>query len=325
MCPSQRVRLALGLSLVLIAACDDEASESTDGVEHGDHSSANDRDASSDASTQTDSAADSGQLGAEADGGSSSPGSGQDITIRFQAKIGDRDFACGESYEMLGTQATTVTPQDLRLFIQDLALVAQDGTLVPITSDVRAPWQSETVALLDFEDSTGNCSGTAETNDRITGTVPAGSYQGLRFAVGVPDALNHADPTKQADPLKSSASLSWSWLSGFRFAKIELLKTDTESFGVGMFHPGSQACTGNPSQGTVSCTKPNRNAIALDAFDPETDTVVIDIAPLFAATDLSTETGCHAGDVVCEPMYNAWGLNQADGKPKAGQTVFTKE
>jgi len=262
----------------------------------------------------------------DAAGPASEASTRRDVTIRFKAKIGEREFACGETYEALGSQATTVTPQDLRLFIQDLALLAEDGTRVPVKSEVRAPWQSESVALLDFEDSTGNCSGTAETNDEITGSVPAGNYKGIRFAVGVPEALNHADPTKEADPLKSSASLSWSWLSGFRFAKIELVKAETSEYGAGMFHPGSQACTGNPAAGSVKCSKPNRNAIELDAFDPATDTIVIDLEPLFAATDLSVETACHAGDkTVCEPMYNAWGLNHADGAPKDGQTVFKIE
>jgi uncharacterized repeat protein (TIGR04052 family) len=293
------------------------------------------RGAAEDASARSveNAAADGGDMESAADSGSSDAASTSSeastrraVTIRFKAKIGEREFACGETYEGVGSQATTVTPQDLRMFIQDLALLADDGTRVPVESEVRAPWQSESVALLDFEDGTGNCSGTAETNDEITGSVPAGNYKGIRFAVGVPDALNHADPTKEADPLKSSASLSWSWLSGFRFAKIELVKTDASEYGAGMFHPGSQACAGNPSEGTVKCSKPNRNAVELEAFDPEADTIVIDLEPLFAATDLSVETACHAGDkTVCEPMFNAWGLNHADGAPKDGQTVFKTE
>jgi uncharacterized repeat protein (TIGR04052 family) len=227
---------------------------------------------------------------------------------------------------MQGNPGTEVTPQDFRLFIQDLALIKEDGTPVPIKNAVREPWQSETVALLDFEDATGNCAGTPETNDEITGTVPAGSYKGLSFASGVPEALNHSDATKQADPLKSSASLSWSWLSGFRFAKIELVKTDSENFGEGVFHPGSQACSGNPAMGQVMCSKPNRNEVLFDKFDPEKDTVVIDITTLFADTDMNMDSTCHSGErAICESMFDAWGINFDDGKPKAGQTVFKKE
>lgn len=372
--PTQRCRrapwLALGLSMLLVTACDDKASESTDDAEHGDHGHDEDSEhkhgGSSDsadkagsragqggASERTDaSKSESAKAGAEgksstagksgagaggkpaqpdaeseADGGSDDPGGERrDVVIRFKAKLGDRAFACGTTYEMQGTPGETVTPQDLRLFIQDLALVKEDGTRVPITNAVRAPWQSETVALLDFEDATGNCAGTPETNAEITGTVAAGTYKGLSFANGVPEALNHADATTQADPLKSSASLSWSWLNGFRFAKVELVKTDTESFGEGVFHPGSLACTGNPTAGQVSCSKPNRNTVSIEQFDANKDSVVIDVAELFAETDLSMDSACHSGEkAVCESMFNAWGINFADGQPKAGQTVFKKE
>jgi uncharacterized repeat protein (TIGR04052 family) len=248
-----------------------------------------------------------------------------DITVRFQAKLGDKDFACGADYAAQGTQATTVTPQDMRLFIQDLALIREDGTRVPVQNETRAPWQSETVALLDFEDATGNCAGTSETNREITGSIAAGTYTGLRFAVGVPKDLNHSDATMLADPLKTSASLSWSWLSGFRFAKIELAKKDTETFGEGGFHPGSQACTGNPAAGEVTCGKPNRNEVVLDDFDASKHSVVIDVGALFANTDLSSESVCHSGDRgICGPMFDAWGIDFEDGTPKSGQTVFKK-
>lgn len=261
----------------------------------------------------------------ENEGGSGAAESGNDVavTIRFKAMVGDEALACGTSYAMQGDPATEVTPQDFRLFIQDLALIKEDGTRVPIKNAVRAPWQSETVALLDFEDATGNCAGTPETNDEITGTVPKGTYKGLSFANGVPEALNHSDPTHQADPLKSSASLSWSWLSGFRFAKVELVKTDPESFGEGVFHPGSQACSGNPSAGNVMCSKPNRNEVLIDSFDADKDSVLIDVGALFKSTDMNMDSACHSGEkAVCEAMFDAWGINFADGKPKTGQSVF---
>lgn len=217
----------------------------------------------------------------------------------------------------------------MRLFIQDLALITEDGTRVPVTLDVRAPWQSETVALLDFEDNTGNCAeGTSATNTEINGRVAPGTYKGLSFVNGVPNDLNHTDPTTEADPLKTSANLSWSWLSGFRFSKIELVNTvpGETDFGRAFFHPGATSCTGNPAMGTVTCLRSNRAEFVLDAFDPETDTVVIDVAELFKNVDLETANECHSTpQEICDPMFTAWGIKFANGAAIPGQTAIKME
>ena len=258
--------------------------------------------------------------------GSGADKSSMDVTVRFVAKVGDIDFSCGSTYEMLGTKSSSVTPQDLRLFIQDLALIADDGVRTKVVYKVLEPWQSETVALLDFEDASGSCSGTEDVNTEIVGTLEARKYKGLSFVVGVPEELNHADPTRVHAPLMQSAALAWSWLSGFRFAKIELLNTDLATDGQVLFHPGAQECTGDPMAGGVKCAKSNRTEVVLDAFDPSTESVVIDIAALFAQTDLSSDSQCHASEqAACEPMFAAWGLQFPDGKPKSGQSVFKKQ
>ena len=54
------------------------------------------------------------------------------------------------------------------MFIQDVALLDESGRETPVKLDTRDPWQTPDVALLDFEDSTGECLGTPETNREIT-------------------------------------------------------------------------------------------------------------------------------------------------------------
>ena len=102
--------------------------------------------------------------------------------------MGTEPFACGQTYANQGTAATSVTPRDFRFYVQDLRLINAAGQEVPVTLDVRAPWQAATVALLDFENGQGAClgSGDAGTDTTITGTVPAGNTRVWRSGTAFP-------------------------------------------------------------------------------------------------------------------------------------------
>jgi uncharacterized repeat protein (TIGR04052 family) len=248
------------------------------------------------------------------------------VSIEFRAVVDGVAFSCGDTYPGIGTQKTTVTPLDLRLFVQDLKLVRKDGTSVPVKLDVRKPWQNDNVALLDFEDATGNCSdGTREVNNTITGIVPPGEYVGVAFKNGVPEELNHVDPTAQADPLQSFSKLSWGWLGGYRFAKIELMEVvpPNGTGGTGILHVGATGCSGDQKAGTVACTRSNRNDIVINDFDPDLDVILLDIAPLFAKADLTGTAECHATGEQCKAMFTAFGLDIATGKADKTQAIYS--
>lgn len=250
------------------------------------------------------------------------------VSLRFHAKLGKSDFACSHKYSAQGTANTTVTPLDLRLFVHAVELIKQDGSKVPLTLIAREPWQSETLALLDFEDKTGRCSeGTAETNTAITGTAPAGSYKGISFVVGVPDELNHKDPASLAAPLKDVAGLSATGVEGFRFAKAGLTQLNAagDASGSGLFDLGSTKCSGSVADGNVKCENPNRSLITLETFDLEKNSVVLDVAQLFAAVDLTQAQTCHSVEKSCVPMFSAFGVSFTSGQPEAGQLVFSVE
>jgi uncharacterized repeat protein (TIGR04052 family) len=249
------------------------------------------------------------------------------VTIQFEARVGTQKFACGEEYSDVGSRGTTVTPTDLRLFVQDVKLITSAGKEVPVALDVRKPWQSKQVALLDFEDGEGQCGeGNPEVNTKITGTVPKGKYTGISFSNGVPEKLNHADPTDAQDPLDEFGSLSWGWLGGFRFTKVEVREvTDADDFGCGIAHLGSTACTGDPDEGTVKCSKSNRNLVELDDFDAKSNTIVFDVAEVFEETDLTKPTECHSTGENCTSMFEAFGVDLDDGKPLSSQSVFSVE
>lgn len=236
------------------------------------------------------------------------------VEIRFLPQVLDRPFACGDTFEDIGSEHTTITPADLRFYVQDLALIDDQGKTVPVELDERSPWQAEQVALLDFQDDQGDCSGTPDTNGMITGHVPHGTYTGVSFSNGVPEALNHEDPLQYSAPLQVT-DLSWGWLTGFRFFVAEVHDVDAAGSGIGLLHIGSTACTG--LRGDSRCTRPNRNHVELHDFDPKENAIVVDVGELFSGSDVSVDSQCHsAGDGadVCPAMAQRLGLDFSNGE-----------
>lgn len=150
----------------------------------------------------------------------------QDITLQFQAQVGELPFNCDATYSDLGTANNTIAATDFRFYVSEVALITAEGTVIPVTLTQDGRWQHENVALLDFEDKTGACAnGTTETNTQIVGTVPAGDYQGLVFTLGVPFDLNHEDATLAPSPLNLT-SMWWNWRGGYKFLRLDLAVAD---------------------------------------------------------------------------------------------------
>ena len=146
----------------------------------------------------------------------------KEVTINFEAWVGDRKFTCGESYDQVGTSESTVTPTDFRFYVSDVALVDEDGNAVPLKLEQDGKWQYQNVVLLDFEDGTGACdNGTAETRTMVVGTLPEGDYDSLQFTLGVPKKLNHQDAAIAPSPLNLT-SMWWNWQGGYKFLRVDL-------------------------------------------------------------------------------------------------------
>lgn len=284
----------------------------------------------------------------------------QPVTIRFQAKVGPQVFRCGESYA-IGTPPVQVTPTDFRFYVSDVALVNAAGQAVPVTLKQDGKWQFQSVALLDFEDKSGACAnGTPEMRDRIVGTVPPGDYRSLRFTLGVPFALNHADATLATSPLNLT-SLWWNWQGGYKFLRIDLAmampapavghpapthhtkgdqgeanhrKPHTaghESQAGFAIHLGSTACqASNTLHPPTRCDNPNRAVVSLP-FNPTQDVVIADLAALVDSTNLAmnqphTPAGCMASpdDRDCLGIMHNLGL-PFQGQASPGQVFFRVE
>lgn len=247
--------------------------------------------------------------------------------LRFAAKVGAANFACGQSYS-LGTPATTYAPSDLRLYVSEIALLTDESERVPFALTTDGTYQSTTVAMLDFEDASGGCTnGTPTTHTTLTGLAPGGHYDTLEFVLGVPFVENHQDATAAAAPLNSSA-MFWNWQGGYRF-----LRADGTTTGLPTghnVHLGSTGCMPGATPNSVSsCTAPNRVRVVLSGFDAETSVVNFDLAALLGASNLDTNLamtppGCmsSAGDTDCGPIFAKLGL--PFGSTAAGtQSVFS--
>ena len=259
----------------------------------------------------------------------------QPIALHFEAELGGRAFACGRAFEGIGADGATVWPNDLRAFVHAIELRDAAGEFHPLHLDGSLPAQSGEVALIDFEDGTANCEGgTPSTHTVITGTAPAGTYTGLRFVLGVPEALNHANPDLAEEPLAAAgqaSGLTWTWLSGYRFLRFDLALSDKKEpdFAV---HVGSSACT--QEEAGPRCTHGNRAVIELESFDPARDAVVLEAAAIVAAVRLQDPErghGCHGAttSAACMATFPPLGLaagHGPDGIPTVGahapQTVF---
>lgn len=251
----------------------------------------------------------------------------QPIQIEFEARVGDEEFECGRVYSGVGSSGADAEPQDLRFFVSDVRLLDANGREEPVAIEALPPWQTADVALLDFEDGSGLCaSGTVATHSTLTGRVFPADYVGIAFTVGVPESINHADPALQPAPLELG-SMSWSWLLGYRFLRAELAPVDGDGPvpGGALLHLGSTSCSGNPQAGTVDCGLANRSEVRLDEFDALTNSIVIDVAALFADTDLSQDALCHSTGAFCAAPFANLGIDFDSGAPSEGQTVFRVE
>lgn len=242
--------------------------------------------------------------------GSSGP---RPVTVRFAAQVGDAAFACGQSYAGIGTSGSTIRANDFRFFVSNVRMLRADGSEASVALTQDGATQIEDIALLDFENGAGGCTGTAATNDAVEGTVEGRGFTGLRFTLGIPPVRNHGDASAAPAPLNTTG-LFWSWNLGYMFFKADLASTGRPG---GWFaHLGSTGCT-STTPGNATCTSPNRVEVTLTGFDADRDVVVADLRALLAASNVDVELGgapgCMSGatDGDCGPLMPRFGVGAA--------------
>jgi uncharacterized repeat protein (TIGR04052 family) len=270
------------------------------------------------------------------------------VKIGFKFAVNGQSFVCGETYTGVGSNPDAggqiYRGRFARFYVYGVRLMNGASEEVPVTLTDDGVWQvpSKGVVEIDGESGTG-CAGTIG-NLEVVGTVPRGTYSGLKLTVGLPNDVNHLLADAQPSPLNQS-DMYWSWTGGYRFLRIEGWdQTGTKSLSGGLLHLGSANCLPNdsPSGGGgpidfskgATCAYPNTVDLAFDDFDPESSKVVFDIGTLFGDTDLvGGSGGCmsNVADPACPPILKKLALPYRDFTsgavivPDGGQTVFTKE
>ncbi len=244
------------------------------------------------------------------------------VSFDFAAVVNGANFVCGDTYTGLGASGSDLTPRDFRMYVHDVRLVTADGREVAVALDDDGRFQNGEVVLLDFENGCGDM-GNADLNTTISGRAPAGDYTGLRFRIGVPDELNHADPTL-ADPPLNLTAMWWNWNGGYKHIRLDAVSSAFDGW---RLHLGSTGCEGD-MMGTATCTTANRPDIQLSGADPRNATVQLDLAALVTGSTLmntdETPPGCMSApmDMDCAPLFRELGL-AFGGASATEQNVFS--
>ena len=237
------------------------------------------------------------------------------VSLDFAAAFNGQPIACA-------TAEPDVQLTDLRFYVHDVVLIADDGSSLAVTLTPDGIWQDDSVALVDLETGDGAClNGTRETHATVAGTYAGGNVSGIRFRVGVPEEFNHQDPLTAAPPLGYSV-MHWHWASGYKFVRAGLEQNDDSVF----LHLGSSRCEGTIGD-IRGCKSANRPLVHLDAFNPESDLVVFDLGMLFQATNLDDgeRTECMSGPANrdCEAPFLQLGIDMATGDAAGAAPAFT--
>lgn len=209
-------------------------------------------------------------------------------------------------------------------FIYDIKLIAAGDRAQSFTLDTsRYPDQ---VALITL--------GLNQNTFALQGSAVSDTFNDIEFIVGVPDALNHANPLQASSPLNNS-QMFWSWQQGYKFLRIDghfeagdtKAPTTTRRWA---FHLGSTGCA-SPSAlrpPVEPCRYSHRVHVRLEDFDPQQNHIEVNLAALLSVLGNAGNTVCTAdyqAQPVCVDLLAAVGLDAQSGECAeqcAAQTLF---
>lgn len=235
------------------------------------------------------------------------------FTIHFGAKVGEEPFDCSSTYTGLGADDSTVHPVDFRFYVHDVRLINDAGDEVPVTLTQDGVWQYQGVALLDFEDGSGDCEdGTAEKNDKVVGTVPFGVYRGIVYKLGVPFELNHTEIDDTPAPLNLDA-LFWDTNRGRVFLSIvNSTEIENDDRFETLLLLGSANCTGSGTA-VESCAKPNRPEYRFPTFRLGRNVAVADMKEVLQSSNLKSDQCRSLESDACPWPFEYLGINWSTG------------
>lgn len=199
------------------------------------------------------------------------------------------------------------TVQTLRFYLHNISLINQKGTAIPVELEQHEPHQYHNVALLTL---TPNAQSRQAT---VRGYIPKGLYQDIHFTLGLPFALNHANPLKAPSPL-NLGELFWSWQLGYKFLRLDM----TTIHGPWSLHLGSTGChSPSPLRPPANaCEQPNLVHIRLKNFNPTHDTIRFNLDRLLEESENNAQENCTGNfrnSGYCRHTLQHFGLDADNG------------
>lgn len=185
-------------------------------------------------------------------------------------------------------------------YVSELTLL--DGSKI---GQLPGPGESSEVALIEL----APCNPSAEFGLPVT--LPQQAPAGVRFTVGVPEHLNHAEPTRAQPPLDRS-DMFWTWRMGYKF-----LALDGQDFA---FHLGSTGCVSPvPIRPPAEpCKNSNRLTVTLPSFDWDNSVIGVDFAGLLAVLEGGARCTGDYSPESCIEAFAELGLDPDSGQCGAG-------
>ncbi len=227
---------------------------------------------------------------------------GELLEIPFAATLAGQPVSCASE--------TLPRITDLRFYVSAVEVNTAANGWQPAPIELVEGWQNAHVALIDFEDGAGHCAGGSPgTHTTLRVRTPTPDVAGLRFTVGVPFEVNHADPAEAEAPLDETA-MHWTWNAGYRFVRVE---AESEA-GHFLGHLGSTNCQGTVGNIT-GCRHENRARAVVEGWTPG-QTVALDLDRLLLDVPFASgSAGCMGSntDERCTAVYRNLGVDPETG------------
>ncbi|MEM6764466.1 MAG: MbnP family protein [Bacteroidota bacterium] len=131
--------------------------------------------------------------------------------LNLRPTVGGQDFIAGRPYQNI--QGRTYQLDEFKMYIANIRLVKESGEELPLADIELFDLVRETVTR-----GVSHGAGTFS----LFENVPAGTYAGVKFGIGVPENMNTSPADYATDhPLSVNTSMYWSWRTGYKFISLE--------------------------------------------------------------------------------------------------------
>ena len=139
-----------------------------------------------------------------------------EFNLQITPTISGLPFVKNEIYQNVNNRSYQL--ENLGFYVSDIILFKSDGDTVRLKTEEN---DSE-VVLFNLTDTKPAASSDGKGVVQHF-QVETGTYSGISFMLGVPESLNHGDPTDYptTHPLSEFSGMHWTWNSGYIFLKID--------------------------------------------------------------------------------------------------------